>query len=656
MPKVRNAFKLREADNPVLETSQFLQLYCPLLLGQIQQDDLNVPKLLVIRGSPGSGKSSLLRLFEIDTLLAVHARRLLLGDQDLAEKLEELGVLAEDGPRVVGIYIQCDSSLRDVSYIDNQDSSKGLFNALLDARIVGAFLRGVKLLQSAGCLAFSGAMDLEGLPPEETPPNMFAQTRSLNEIEDICLSIEREFSVMLNSFPGDPLLPNIQPHSRMYAPTYITRQLKSNTVLGKLMPIIMLDDVQELYPDQRKHLNAEFLRRTGVSRWLAVRTHVYGLEQLISLEGANEGREYREIKLDEIFSRHPSVFSKFSANVVQRRLQASEYLDQTSVSDFRELLDSNNEDTLSVDRATKALESMLKQASGLRAGRSVIDAIEKALGSAKDETPALRDLTELERLLILAQRQSNRMQLSLFPDDEVPIHSDSKTAEAARLFAAKRTQSPYYSGFTSLTEAASFNVEQLLWQTSRFADRMVHRAELDRNLSLSAKEQEDMLRECADEYFDGIETRYRRGPFIRQLVDNLGRFCEEVTYRSNAPIAPGVSGFGLTKTDILKGVMTDSGNTKSVMFREVLTNAVAGNVLSVRTVRQGQPGVEKIVFYLNRLLCLKYRLPLNYGGWQPISDRLLVEMMERPVSPNDVSKGGTVFTHSLWEGEELEDG
>ena len=56
------------------------------------------------------------------------------------------------------------------SYIDNQDSSKGLFNALLDARIVGAFLRGVKLLQSAGCLAFSGAMDLEGLPPEETPP------------------------------------------------------------------------------------------------------------------------------------------------------------------------------------------------------------------------------------------------------------------------------------------------------------------------------------------------------------------------------------------------------------------------------------------------------------------------------------------------------
>ena len=69
---------------------------------------------------------------------------------------------------------------------------------------------------------------------------------------------------------------------------------------------------------------------------------------------------------------------------------------------------------------------------------------------------------------------------------------DSRTAEAARLFAAKRTQSPYYSGFPSLTEAASFNIEQMLWLTSNFADRMVHRAELDKSLSLSAKEQEEM--------------------------------------------------------------------------------------------------------------------------------------------------------------------
>jgi len=75
MARVRNAFKIRAADPSVIETAQFLQLYCPLLLDHLQKDDLFVPKLIVVRGSPGSGKSSLLRLFETDTLLAVHARR-----------------------------------------------------------------------------------------------------------------------------------------------------------------------------------------------------------------------------------------------------------------------------------------------------------------------------------------------------------------------------------------------------------------------------------------------------------------------------------------------------------------------------------------------------------------------------------------------------
>jgi hypothetical protein len=111
MPRVRNAFKIRAADAPIIDTSQLLHLYCPLLLEQLQRDDLFVPKLIVVRGSPGSGKSSLLRLFEADTLLAVYARRSQAGDQDLVERLEQLGVLGETGPRIVGIYIQCDSSL-----------------------------------------------------------------------------------------------------------------------------------------------------------------------------------------------------------------------------------------------------------------------------------------------------------------------------------------------------------------------------------------------------------------------------------------------------------------------------------------------------------------------------------------------------------------
>ena len=81
-----------------------------------------------------------LRLFEIDTLLTVHARRSQPSDQDLVERLTELGILADTGPRALGIYIQCDSSLRDIANLPVTQPDQRLFNTLLDTRILVLFL------------------------------------------------------------------------------------------------------------------------------------------------------------------------------------------------------------------------------------------------------------------------------------------------------------------------------------------------------------------------------------------------------------------------------------------------------------------------------------------------------------------------------------
>src|SRR5436190_7045998 len=134
MPAVRNAFKILAADAPLIDTAQFLQLYCPLLLAELQRDDLLVPKLILVRGSPGSGKSTLLRLFDTETLLLIHSRR---GqkDQPLIERLENLGVLSDSGPRAIGLYIQCDSTMRDLGGHEQRESGAKLLYALLDVRI-----------------------------------------------------------------------------------------------------------------------------------------------------------------------------------------------------------------------------------------------------------------------------------------------------------------------------------------------------------------------------------------------------------------------------------------------------------------------------------------------------------------------------------------
>lgn len=638
MPRVRNAFKLRAADAPIIETSQFLQLYCPLLLEQLQHDDLFVPKLIVVRGSPGSGKSSLLRLFETDTLLAVHARKSQPSDQVLVERLMELEILSDRGPKVVGIYIQCDSSLRDIANLVPEDTTLRLFNTLLDTRITVSFLRGIQRLAAAGCLDLPNGCKLEPLPPGDAPPSMFAEARTIDQMVELCTKVERDFGTLLNSFPDDPLPQSIQPHARVYALAYLALQAERNPAISGLMPVVMLDDVQELYPDQREHLKDEFIRRGAVCRWLAVRTQVFGLEELISMEGVDDGREYREMPLDEIFQR-ANVFAKFSANVVHRRLQATESLMQMTVSDFKDLLRVPDEN-VPPEQGRKALAAMEKQASDLRVG-AFVDRLRQALEGSATAGTTFSELQELEKNLILIERQANRSQVSLFPHMEIPDTTDGKTGDAAQLFISKRLRWPYYFGFDALASVASGNVQQLLSTVSGMVDRMIYRAELDRDKAISAREQEDILRKCADEYFGALEEKHRRGSAIRQFIQNLGLFCEEVTYRPNAPIAPGVNGFGLTPKELRQVVSGDKKGLDSGIFREVLTSAVAGNVLSVRSTKQGQAGSEKIVFYLNRLLCVKFRLPLNYGGWQHLPVKLLIRMMQEAVPLHEMTRKGS---------------
>jgi hypothetical protein len=412
----------------------------------------------------------------------------------------------------------------------------------------------------------------------------------------------------------------------------------------------MLDDVQELYPDQRQHIRAEFMRRASVPRWLAVRTHVFGLEDLISVEGAEHGREYREIPLDEIFQERPSVFGKFAANVVHRRLQYTDSLQQVPIGDFKNLLREPSE-IIPTETAKKAITGIAKRVADVRRGTNFEQKIVSRGDAIQGGGVPFSELVQLEQEMIGFERQANKGQLSLLPDLDIPEISNGKTAEAASLFASRRCRHPYYWGFDTLTSAASGNVEQLLSTSASFVDRMIYRAELDRDKAISAKEQEDLFKRCAEDYYRALEEKHRRGSAIRQFIDNLGLFFEEVTYRPYAPIAPGVNGFGLTRQQIEQAAGPSVQTLDAQVFREVLTNAVAGNVLSVRATKQGQAGAEKIVFYFNRILCIRFRLPLNYGGWQPLPTDLLIRMMREPVPLKEMTRRGASSSLLLW-GEE----
>jgi len=624
MPSLRNAFKYRLADRPTLDTNLFLNLYCPTLLNRLNPEDFSVPKLIVISGSPGSGKSSVLRLFQTESLIALFSNQQRSTDDVLGEVLRELGIFDEDGIRHIGLYIQCDSNLRDLANAGSGSRDMKLLNALLDIKIILSYLRGLRQLAASGLLK-NNLRDVmfAPLPPDETPAALFNKPYSFGELEERCAEIETDFATMLNSFPGDPIPPSIAPHARVFSFSYLANQ-RHGEEFGWPRPLLLLDDFQELYEDQRNHLNTELTRRAAVPRWVAVRKYVFELEQLLPLEGTKDGREVREIDLDDA---KPQAFKKFVENVTERRLRLTEALQQMlTIQRFREQLIPVAE-ALPLGKAQGPGDNVLNRLRELGASPSVAF-------PHQDPMP-LSFLHDLERHLILAERKANRKQKYILPELEPPEPSDAKTDEAARLFMCRRYQIPYYVGFDSLSVAANRNVEQFLEICGEYAEKMIFRAELNRSPELTAREQDELLRSSAKAYYERLEQHFPRGSSIRQFVDNLARFCRSVTNRPNAPISPGVTGFGMTADQLRDARAVDGASAGIRLFRDTLASAVAGNVLSIRKVKQGQAGSRKFVFYLNRLLCIRFALPLGYGGWQRLPVDMLVRMMQGPVPAED---------------------
>lgn len=629
MPRIPNAFNFRVADQAVLNTSLFLNLYSPILLQELKEEDFTAPKLIVLNGSPGSGKSSLLRLFETSTLIDLCKPQT--KNREALNPLTKLGVINENAPNYFGIYIHCDSSLRDIANLEVKGANDKLLNTLLDVRIISGFINSIKKLnESFNLFDEIATLRLKPLPPDLLPPAIFNREHTIESLDNICQQIERDFATFLNSFPGSPVPDSITLHSRVFSIPYLQSLKQETEELSKFLPIIMLDDLHDLYSKQREQINKEFLKRSAIPRWIAVRKHVYELEKLVFLEDAIDNRDYREINLD---SAPDGLFRKFVRNVANKRLAISSALQPYNIDNFDEQLE-DVEPSVSISRE-KLIEGSKNVERDIEEFNSKVSLDSHFTFS---ERLSAEELINLETKLILLERHRNKRQQSLFDRVEEEREADGKVKEAAKLFASTKYKIPYYFSFDTLAVVANKNVEQFLSVSSLLVKKIISRAELNRDTPLSTFDQEKLIRKSAELYYRSIEQRFERGYAIRQLIDNLGSFFNAVTFRSNAPIAPGVNGVGFEREKLHNFLESRKNEEDVKAFREILTKAIAGNVLFVEDVRQGKPGSEKIVFYLNRLLCVKYQLPLSTGGWQSIKPDLIIRMMKQPVSPQEWGK------------------
>tara|TARA_R110002124_G_scaffold69776_4_gene187403 strand:+ start:4316 stop:6187 length:1872 start_codon:yes stop_codon:yes gene_type:complete len=608
-----------------ISDEEFVHLFSPQILEQLPADILN-GELYIFRSPPGGGKTTLLRAFTPGALKAIWDGRHT--DSAAFNALVDLNAIrANSGPDVLGVLLSCASG-----YADLPPSSgiqqEGLFRALLNCRIV---LRTIRSLCSLLKVSDSDSLDRitieysgDGLELKSIPNQL--GTAQLVEWAE---RQERSVYGRLDNFS----VHDAQSESGdvRFEGVLWLRNVKflfdSNEVASKRL--LMIDDVHKLRRAQRTLLIGELCEmRSGVPIWISERNIALGGKLLA--QGVREGRELQEIALEELWrSTNKKKFNVYAQSILSRRLKSQNVI--PSSTEFSRYM---RDEFDSSDSATKIRDAIKSISDSLEQFKSNV-VYEEWLNEVSEASKTLtfKSLLQIYKTVILIARNEQKRQLSfelspLSADDRFERESSSLT-EAAELLLNKEYDIPYYYGIDRLCIMATNNIEELLSLSAALYEELQAKQILRKTLPLSPQEQDKILRAAAKKRRDYIPKSHTYGTRAQKLLDSIALEFQHRTYRRNAPIAPGVTGFRLSTDEIDSlgrgdGAVSEEHRT----LNELLAECVAENLLVMRNSSASTNRPEGTIFYLNRSLCSHYRLPLGYGGWMELEVRDLVSWMK----------------------------
>ena len=271
-------------------------------------------RLVLLRSSPGAGKTSLMRLFAVENL--EWARTRMKSSDPVRSELVTLGAIDDVGPRKLGVLIDLDRdyrSLLDLPLVP--DVARRVFLRLLDVRILTGVLR-------AALAATHRIFPADVGDVHFTVPNGDARVEALLErmggpsgigILDYARSTERSILRLLDALLSSDVDEVPEGHNELYSLSVLAESQIG--IAGKTLeaqPLLMFDDGHSLERSQRDALLNELrLRRTSVARWYAERFEALSDQELLAGIGA-EGRDVTLVDLDTIARQGSSDGRRFT--------------------------------------------------------------------------------------------------------------------------------------------------------------------------------------------------------------------------------------------------------------------------------------------------------------------------------------------------------
>jgi hypothetical protein len=596
-------------------------------------------RLVLMRGTPGSGKTTLARLFEYPSLAALLRNRSVSAYQALVGALTDCGAVRDEQPTVLGCRLPLETDYREFWEFPYPEPLKlRLMVGLVQARSVLGWLR------QLGAAGVSPA-DVDLVPRADAEATVAAIGGTNGEqVIARARAVEKALYQVMGALiaPAETDLP--PDATAAYQPFDVIEHIlvrvgpEGQKRSLELHPLTILDDAHVLHPAQFRALQRWLARRElRIARWMIARFDVLLPQEAlaavtedrsdaVSYSGLSQDRETEVVLLQSSGPRRENRtnFRRMAKDMAGRYLRRMPLLSTRDLVVLGDLL-SDEEATLSPSECRRLRENVDSAQRRLQVANARREAFESDVAEFRvGGRPVPEDVALAMVGVMLHRYDRRRGGPSMFgaendQEPSRPVTANASVYEAARLHLLQRFDRPYYYGIDDLCDASSENAEQFLQLAAVLVETSATQIIRSKPASLTATTQHRLLRQRGEQSID--RWNFPQHFLVRRLVTAIAVRCVEVTEQPNGWLTP--NAFGISQEEF------DALSDSHLGLAHVLQFAVAYNAVTLVS-HYPCKGNDWCLVELGGMVILKHGLTLKRGGFVESSAHELARMLEEP--------------------------